>query len=253
MKTKRRQELRTNELIQQLMRMREYAARNWNWIAGIAVAVGLLIAVAVYWQYSRAQRRVDGLNALANLREDPSVAPTERLDKMEQIANEYPDKQVVLTALEIIGESAMTQLLIGWTSDDASQRDKLMNRAERAFTRIVNEYPDRYEAVARAHLGLAAIAEDRGNKEEAAKQYKAILNNTNLAAIKNYESIAATREKTLDERMQPVEILPSTRPAATQATTRPTATQAATRPSIVRPAGPRVRLAPPTTRPAGSR
>jgi hypothetical protein len=254
MKTKRRQELRTNELIMQLMRIKDYAVQHWNRIAGAAVVVVLLIAIIAYWQYSRSARRTEGLNAIAKLREDPNLTPMERLEKMEQIAGQYSDKQVERVALETIGESAMMQVLIGPASDEPSQRDKLLDMAHHAFTRIVTEFPDRYEAVARARLGLAAIAEDRGNKDEAAREYKAILDNPKLAAIKMYESIAATREKTLDERMRPVVILPATRPAATQATTVPSATRAATRPTATSPARRPLRLTPtPATRPVGAR
>lgn len=253
MKTKRRQELRTNELILQLLRIKDYAAQNWNRIAGVAVVVVLVILVIGYWQYSRVARRTDGLNELAKVRDSMSLSPAERLDKMEQIAKDFPDKLVVLQALEMTGETAMTQVLIGWTSDDPAQRAKLLDRAEQALKRIVSEYPDRYQAVAGARLQLAAIAEDRGDKEEASRQYKAIIDNPQLAAITMYEGVAATRLKTLDERMKPVEILPSTRPAATQATTMPTTTQAATRPVRGPAARPQVRLAPPTTRPAGAR
>jgi hypothetical protein len=253
MKTKRRQELRTNELILHLLQIRDYAAQNWNRIAGALIVVVLVVLVIGYWQYSRVSRRTDGLNELAKVRESAGLSPAERLDKMEQVAKDYPDKLVVLQALETIGQMAMNQVLIGWTSDDPAQREKLLDRADQAFKRIVSEYPDRHQAVAGAHLQLAAIAEDRGNKEEAARQYKTILDSPQLAAITMYQSIAATRAKTLDERMKPVEILPSTRPASTQPTTMPTTTRVSTRPAPGMSVRPQMRLAPPTTRPAGAR
>ncbi len=242
MKTKRRQELRTNELILQLIKARDYAARNWNWIAGTALVVVLVIAIIAYWQYNRGVRRIEGLNALATVREDANLPPTERIDRLEQIAKQYPDPQVVLASLEAVGDYVMHRLLVDWTRETPSQREKLLGAAEGAFRRILAEFPDRHEAVVRAHLGLAAIAEDRGDRQEAARQYKAILDDPKLAAITMYKGIASAREATLDERMKPVEILPSTRPAATQSATMPTTTRAATMPTTMR--------AP--TRPAGS-
>jgi hypothetical protein len=252
MKTKRRQELRTNELILRLIKARDFAARNWTWIAGTGVVVVLLIAIIAYWQYNRSARRIEGLNALAAVREDSSLSPMERIDKMEQVANQYPDRQVMLASLEAAGDYAMNQLLVGWTSEDPAQREKFLGAADRAFRRIIAEFPDRYEAVARAHLGLAAIAEDRGDRAEASRQYKAILDDPKLAAITMYQSIASAQEKTLSERMKPVQILPATRPAATQAATMPTTTSAATRPakaiSTAPAAAPPVRA--PSTAPA---
>ncbi|MGB9626291.1 MAG: tetratricopeptide repeat protein [Phycisphaerae bacterium] len=230
MKTKRRQELRTNELILQLIKARDYAARNWNWIAGTALVVVLVIAIIAYWQYNRGVRRIEGLNALATVREDANLPPAEQIDRLEQIAKQYPDPQVVLASLEAVGNSVMHRLLVDWTGESPSQREKLLGAAEAAFRRIVAEFPDRHEAVVRAHLGLAAIAEDRGDREEAARQYKAILDDPKLAAVTMYQGIAAARAGTLDERMKPVEILPATRPAATRTATSPTTTQAATMP-----------------------
>jgi len=234
MKTKRRQELRTNELILQLIKARDYAARNWNWIAGTALVVVLVIAIIAYWQYNRSARRIEGLNVLATVREDSSLPVSERIDKLEQIAKQYPDPQVVLASLEAVGDYVMHRLLVDWTGETPSQREKLLGAAEGAFRRIIVEFPDRHEAVVRAHLGLAAIAENRGNREEAARQYKAILDDPKLAAITMYKGIAAARASTLDERMQPVEILPSTRPAATQTATMPTTTRNVLSPAATR-------------------
>ncbi len=239
MKTKRRQELRQNELIHQLMELKEFAIRRWNYIAGVVVLVVLVFAIGWYWQYSRTRSRNEGLNALAKVRTDESLGSAQRLDRLRQIVADYSDRSVVLAALEATGAEAMRQyLLYGKSSFDPEQARRLLDTAEEMYGRIVREYTEPAEALARARLNLAAIAENRDDKEAARRQYRAILDTPQLKALTQYASEAETRDRTLDSRMVKMVILPpESRPTTTQAATRPAATrQAVPRPMATHPA-----------------
>lgn len=231
MKTKRRQDLRANELVRQLIEIKDYIVLRWNWIVGGLVVIGLAIGLYSYQQHSRKAAQIEGLNRLASLRADRTKPLPDRIDEMNQVADASTDSDVVLAALEMIGSeatSAREWLFLGATDgrDDESQRE-LAEAAQRAFERIVRDFSDRPEAAARAHLGLATLAENRYDKEEARKHYEAIVNTPQLAAVTMYQSIAVQHLATLDQRLQPVEILPSlpTTQPTTQATTAPAATQ----------------------------
>jgi len=250
MKT-RRQELRTNELIKELMQLREFVVRRWQWLALGAGAVVLVVGIVWYQAYSRSARRAEGLGMILSAYASEDAGAADRIDRFLQIADEYSDKEVVLAALYAVGRVADHELLNAPTAADAqARREKALAAAERAYERMIAEFGDRPSVVACGRLGLAAVAESRGLKEEARKQYKAIIDEPRFAGLTQYRSLAITRERTLDERMEPLEILPplpKTQPA-TQPASGPAA-PAATHPSETRPA---TRTADAPTRPVGS-
>jgi hypothetical protein len=220
MKTSRRSELKTNELILELVKLREFVEKHWQYVVGGIVAILVLALLLVYWRQSAAASRAEAMNALVEARAK-TEGLQERVDKLIQLAGEYSDEQVVLAALDAASAEALRGLMVSSTTQKADLRKNLLDAAEKANRRIVAEYASNPDAVARAYLGLAAVAENRFNKDEARKYYKAILDDPRIAANKLYRSMAAKREATLDARMEPVEILPS--PPATASA--PTATQ----------------------------
>lgn len=232
MKTSRRSELRTNELILELIKLREFVERQWQYVVGAIVAVLVLVLLLVYWRHSAAAARAEAMNALAEAR-TKTEGMQERVEKLLQLAGEYSDDQVVLAALETASAEALRGLMVTSATMKADLRKNLLDAAEKANRRILAEYASNPDALARAYLRLAAVAENRFNKDEARKCYKAILDDPRIAANKLYQSMAAKREATLDARMEPVEILPSppaTAPAPT--TTQPEAAS----PIVVPPA-----------------
>jgi hypothetical protein len=231
MKKKRRRELRENELARQLGDALKYLNEQWQWLAGGALVIVVIAAVAMYWRYNAAQRRDEGLSTLMSLRESRTMPVAEKLQKINQVANEYGDKDVVLAALEMASRITTEDLLLGALGGQGPvDRNSLLDEQAKAAHRIVSEFGDHPEAVARAHLALAAVAEDRGEADEARRHYQAILDDPKLKATM-YASTAAARESTLEARMEPVTILPALAPGtqpSTQATTsRAAATQAA--------------------------
>lgn len=236
MKTKRRQELRQNELVHQLLELRDFVSRRWNYVAGVAVVVVLAVGVGLYWRHAGQQARADGLAMLAKYQQDSALSPSDRLDKLSQIASEYSNADVRLAALEATAREAMNQSrMIGRSPATLGDYEKLLKLAEDSYQQILREFPNSHPVVARAHLNLAGIAEDRWQFDKARQEYDAILKNPNLATITMYESIAAKRVATLAERSAPMVVLPALPKPTTTTATRPT-TQPASQPGT-RPAG----------------
>jgi hypothetical protein len=250
MKT-RRQELRSNELIKELIGLRDFVVRRWQWLAIGAAAVVLIVGIIWYQAYSRSAHRAEGLNMVLGSRDTRDPSETDRLDKLVRVATEYSDKEVVLSALYAITRTSNFELLGGMLDADAQKREKVLTEAQRAYERMAAEYSDRPDVVACGRLGLAAVAEHRGLKDEARKQYKAVIDDPRFSALTQYRGLAIKRESTLDARMEPLEIrppLPKTQPA-TQAATQPGIAPTASQPDSAPAAAEAATTA---TRPAGS-
>lgn len=231
MKTKRRQELRTNELIRQLEELGEFIYLRWRWVAAVTLVIIMAAGGIGYWQHSRRVRREEGLKAIASAREEAD--PTARVERLQRIAQEYGDAHVVQTALErIAGTAAEALMSLPATPDEQEKRSRLLGAQENAYRRLLSEFGDKPQTAALARLGLAAVMENRGRFEEARQHYKALLDDPRLEASAAYKALAARENATLEARMHTIEVLPAlpkTRPT-TQPITRPAATAPATAP-----------------------
>jgi hypothetical protein len=119
-------------------------------------------------------------------------------------------------------------------------KEELIIGAAESYTGVLNEYPGDTAAVIGARFGLAAVAENRGNWDEARQQYQAIIDNTAVAEA--YRGQARLRVERATEWSKPVLLAeptsqpstdrtgipfvtpttaPSTTSATTTATTRP--------------------------------
>ena len=109
--------------------------------------------------------------------------------------------------------------------------DTYLSEAQTDFEHILSNYPDQLLDWADAELGLAAIAENRHNWDEAAKRYNEIQNRADAPDM--FKSAAQIRLGLLDRMRQPTLVGPY---PATAATTMPSviapATTATTRPAL---------------------
>jgi hypothetical protein len=107
--------------------------------------------------------------------------------------------------------------------------DTYLSEAETDYQHILTNYPDQMLDWANAELGLAAIAENRHNWDQASKRYNEILSRTDAPDM--FKSIAQIRLGLLDRMRLPTLVgpypasAPTTAPSvivpATTATTRP--------------------------------
>ena len=280
MKSEHRHELKTNDLSKALMTFPDYAR-----VYGGRVAVGLVIVVlAVILITQRVSRSradavryrddiafarsvVDRLNNVGvTLQGNTTVDPThpmvgDAVRRLRDVRENASDKPVLAQALLAQGDLAWARANFPDMSAAATQpipkpeksRDEFLADAKNAYQQVVSTYPDQTVPAVSAHFGLAALAENAENWDEARKQYEAAKNTA--GNIDSYKRLADMKLKALDDIRQPVLIgqvaakfeLPtfpsttspsfsttqftsSTAPAATTASvTRPTAP--ATRPS----------------------
>jgi len=257
MKAQRRHELKTNTLAEAVVHLPNTGKRNAATAITIILA-GLLIGLLIRYRLTAAQERADrALDNLAGARDDineikqrtlQSVDPSipqelfrEALTRLDAVETDIGggNSKVAAEALVARGDAAWymkefdastTQPSTGETPSD------LLTMAESAYQKVIKTYPDEHFSTSAAHLGLAAIAEDRHDWAEARKQYQAVADDAN--AGDTMQTIAKSMMKSVDDLEHPPVIAPATQasiPAimgpVAPSTTQP-AIQTATQPSV---------------------
>jgi hypothetical protein len=280
MKSEHRHELQTNDLSKALMTFPDYVREYGGRAAlGLAIVILAIVLIMQRMNHSRTEavRQRDELafarsviqrleNATVTFQGTATFDPTspavsDAARRLRDIRENASDKAVLAQATLAEGDLAWARANFPDLSAASTQpstqpvpkpekdRPELLADAKTAYQEVVSKYPDQRIPATAAHFGLAAVAEDAHNWDEARKEYEAIKNG--LDAIDSYKRLADMKLKALDDISKPVLIgqvpeklelppLPTTQSATSVA---PTA--AATRPTgaTTRPAGA-------TTRPA---
>lgn len=135
---------------------------------------------------------------------------------------------------------------------------RLTGAAKESYQHVIADYPTQTEAVAAAHLGLAALAENEGNLAEAKTQYEAVANSA--SAADTYKAVARAAIARLPELEKPIKIVAASQPAMSlpmifdtpnsiPAITLPTPSSTMPAPSMSAPSMTPPSMAAPTTRP----
>jgi hypothetical protein len=263
MKSKRQEELPKKTLSPPIYGWGEFLQQNATRILlGLSLVV-LAIMVIRYRNASAEQRQATARAAAVRARADLqqlrqevqlSAAPPEQL----AMARDQLAAQVMAELSEALADSADSDTTVRadayairgdlyWTLANApifpeattrpslatkESPDTLLTEAEADYRHIIDQYPNELMDWATAEFGLAAIAENRSNWDEARKRYEEVENAPNSPEM--LKSTAQIRLTLLDRIRQPVLVGPY--PASTPATspsiaTSPTTAAAARAPS----------------------
>jgi hypothetical protein len=219
MKATRRQELKHNELADQLQQVYAYVQEKSQLITVVLVAVVVALAAAWYWRVSAQARRAEGWQTMLILLSTSKQQDQQVLDRMEQVATSYSDSQLKATAWAQLGKRLTDEAVVAESPQTARE---YVQKAETAFQAVLSQTPDQAYAVAIAQLGLGGIAADRGDFDAAKRYYEAVGNDERLkgtpfpgqasAALTALE--VARKMPPLAAASQPAPVaVPSTRPA----------------------------------------
>jgi hypothetical protein len=143
---------------------------------------------------------------------NPAVADAAR--RLRDIRDNASDKAVLAEATLAQGDldwaranfpdlsAATTQPSTQPAPKPEKDRAEYLSDAKTAYQQVVSQYPDQNIPVLAAHFGLAAVAEDARNWDEARKEYEAVKNS--LDVIDSYKRLADMKLKALDDIRQPV-------------------------------------------------
>jgi len=120
------------------------------------------------------------------------------------VADTYSeDGRLAVQSLLWIGDQSLRQLATLGMGASNPNSLKLIDQAERAYNRVINEFTDRPMDVAVARLGLAAIAEERGQFDQAKAIYEAV-SGLEGAALLPMANLAKVKLENIDHYGEPV-------------------------------------------------
>ncbi|MDP6545111.1 MAG: tetratricopeptide repeat protein [Phycisphaerae bacterium] len=229
MKAKRRHDLKHNALDAELVKILEYIKKH---VAGIVFVI--LVIVAAIWiglnLYERSETAVSiprrDYDHLKSLNISTADGRSTALAGFEELTNQTGEPRIAAMACVEAGDICMRQQVAGDFVSGA------IDKAQKHYQRVLDEFSDNKSATGRAHFGLARLAEGKGNFEVARDHYQQVVTigeKTSLLALNS----AKAALKVLGELEKPIR-LATTRPAPPATppaipTTQPT-TQPATAP-----------------------
>jgi hypothetical protein len=237
MKAGRRKDLKTNELIQSIQEVVQTVRRYGGYIAVGAVAAVLVIVIGFYWRYSEQQRRQQAWEQVLMAAQGAGAAPVDRVQRLQQVAADHEGENVGAMADLLLARILLNEATFGPAAEDPSRREDLLGRAERAFRLVVEKYPDKLVPLGAALMGLAHLAEQQRDWQQAQSRYQQILADERLEVTPYWTLAARDLEewsRLSTQKVVFVEATPATQPATSS---QPVATTRSSRPSPVLPAG----------------
>lgn len=263
MKAERRHELQTNELAKVITGAPSAYGRYGGRVLLVAVAAVLVFVLVRYRitasresarmareNLTAARSIISNLhiadllpappNEAASLRRRWTAEASTALEEAGRLSDEPQVLSEVLLARGDLNWALSTLTDVPGAATQPSLRmeetaEQLINGAAQSYTAILNQYPDETNAVVGAHFGLAGIAENRGNWDEARKHYQAIVDNPKIAEA--FRGQAKLRIENAAQWSQPVLLVPATSQAVERGvpflnpSTAPTTQSATTRPA----------------------
>ena len=200
MKAEERHRLKKNELAEKFEALPEYLRQHGHkWLTSLLVA-GIALGGGLWWRGARlsaVSKRSERLQNLVaesrQLRSDAArqsrsgeqgdaAAQGRYLDdsnrlatSLASLAQQGPGSGLARTALLEEAKLLRSQLYFSDRQMPEAQRESLLDRAEQVYQTILQEYPTDTLAAGTAKLGLALLAEDRGQWDRAKTIYRALL------------------------------------------------------------------------------
>jgi hypothetical protein len=224
MKSEHRHELKTNDLAKHLITTQDYVQRYGGRVA-LGIAIVILVIVLINQRIASGRKQEQDLrNDLAYARGE--IQRLDDIDFMGRPAVKPADVEMARTLLQRVRDNASDKTLqaeaLYWLGEYAwgianypdpagaatqpsarldKERAEALNEAKGAYQQVVDKYGDQRLAVVSARFGLAAVAENERNWDEAKKQYEAI--KTHDGAAESFKRLADQKLKRLEEIRQP--------------------------------------------------
>jgi len=226
MKAKRRHELQENVLSAELAQVVNFFKEKGTTLLVALLAVVVIAAIAAYAYGSIRDKRIKLRDDFDRAIQDRSLSPEQRVGILERLSGQDDDKQIAAQAMVALGDEFARRMLVAGPGADSLQWKGFADVAESYYRRAVETYPDQKLSVAKAHYGLAKLAESRKDWDTARAEYQAVCA---IPELKDYPVTILAQQalQLVDDLAKPV-LMATTAPAEpeTQPTTEP-ATQAA--------------------------
>lgn len=249
MKSKRRHELQHNVLDAELGKVIAFIKRRGTHLAGGLLIVAVVVFVVVSLARSK---RGDDEQRQTQFHQALEMGPGNRLDEkrrleiFKSLTLQTSDKKLASLACVAAGDVYATMLAVGrMQMSDAEAREHADQAAE-WYNKVIAEFGDHPVAVAKAHFGLAKLAENRGDLDAAREEYETIGLMEAPLAGQPLQLFARAGLNSIDDLAELVRMA-STAPADPNAATQPADANAPVDPNV--PPDPSVPAAPATDSP----
>lgn len=225
MRSEERHKLKTNELADSLVELRDWVKNNASQVLGGIMIVAALIIAVQWWRNTRVQgvqrHAVDLQQQMMNVEklqwsavagaqdpgeeENSSLTQTgydiqPELSALAQLAKKGDKAGIGATALLTQADALRSKLLYSTEPLDEAAREDILKQAGALYEQTLAQAPATASAVGRGHLGLALIAEERGDMEAAKKHYETIVSlKDGLLAGTTWPARARQRIELLDD------------------------------------------------------
>ena len=218
MKAQRRHELKTNQLAKSLETFPEKLARHANKIIFAALAIVLILLLIRYRINSTEARHeqaesqlADVQTELASLQASPPDQAREyrlesqvldKLDSIDGVDSDMPD--VAARALVARGDANLALAMGAYSGieppDHPETPEEYLTGAQDAYSEVIEKYADQELPAITARFGLATIAEDRHQWDEARSEYQAIVKQPDVGEVfKNYAQAKLDQLKSISQ------------------------------------------------------
>ncbi len=216
MKSERRHELQHNTLDTELHKTVDFLKRHLNSILWLIVVVAAGFLVGKFVSNKLTQHRLGPRVQYAEAMGDQALLTEERLERLAALAEQDTDLRVAALALLSRADLQVASAMLGMDRPDA-----MYQGAQADYQKALDRFSDEPILAARAHVGLAVLAENRGEYELARSHYEAVLA-IDGAAGTPASAIAMRNKDSLPELVRPVAMTPPPMPVTQPADVGPT-------------------------------
>ncbi|MFQ5424387.1 MAG: hypothetical protein ACE5F9_10460 [Phycisphaerae bacterium] len=215
MKAERRQELRTNQLSEQIVQVKTFINDHRVLLSAFILGAIVLVAGSVWYSNNRENLVADGWRDYTAVATPPAddadaLGTGEKIDRLTELAERNIEPALTLTAWMAIGEAARNQF-VSPPADDAEagvaeERDWL-DISQRAYEHVLHDFPDHVSTIGAAMIALGALAEDASDIDRSKEWYQKVIDDARFADTALVDQ-AKYRLEGLDTWSEPVVFAP---------------------------------------------
>lgn len=219
MKAERRQELRTNELSEQIEQVRSYVRENSTRLLATVIGIVVIVSASVWYFRGRESKVAEGWRQFQEVAS--ATSPSDRVDQLKAIAQQDVDSALTLQAWLAVGGIARNEMLnptgsaaVFDTGPDWSEI------ARAAYQEVLDSFPERIPPAGESMIALGTLAEDSGDFDKARTLYEKVIGDARFDNTP-FEQQAEFRLEGLDAWSVPV-VFPPPKPGPLPVTAAPT-------------------------------
>ena len=223
MKTRRRQELKTNELVETLRQAREFLEKHGTYVVGGVIVAAVILVASLWYRNSLVAKHRHqwedyyaleqaSTQFLVGRMQDPQAVGGEGFEVLvarhKTLVSSAGEPLVRLRGLEALGEFCWQYALRGSGAGPGPESGaKALEESAAAYEQIVSGFPNDAWARGNALMALAVIAEERGDFDQAREIYGRIEGDPAYAET-TLADLAEEALEQVDELREPIVFAP---------------------------------------------